>query len=247
MSEFILHIEKLLGAFADPEYRFLVLEPLISYGLLAGIGMLVAGFFMKAPRLQVAALVVIGIAALTYFPYRDARVVAGPRLERVYKSDLPSRATDFATNTRVWLDHAWQFRLLVLCAFSTLMIGIQRNRIGFGLAVVTVLLGFVSMKNSMWLNYQDALAYHPNLKKHEAPIDRRAPAPQSPAREVPPRQSISQEGIRTPATSSAKPVSPAASIQAPRYPDPGTRRVTPPPAPPAPPIKNRRVQPLPHF
>ena len=64
MSEFILQIEKLFSAIGDPEYRFLLLEPLISYGLLFGIGMLVAGFFFKAPKLKTAAIVVIGLAAL---------------------------------------------------------------------------------------------------------------------------------------------------------------------------------------
>ena len=37
MSEFILQIEKLFAAFGDPEYRYLLLEPLVFYGLLAGV------------------------------------------------------------------------------------------------------------------------------------------------------------------------------------------------------------------
>ncbi|HRQ87829.1 MAG TPA: hypothetical protein PLA50_03465, partial [Bacteroidia bacterium] len=64
MSEFILQIEKLLSAFGDPEYRYLALEPLIPYGLLAGVLMLVAGYFAKITKLEVAALVVIGSAAM---------------------------------------------------------------------------------------------------------------------------------------------------------------------------------------
>ena len=50
MSEFILQIEKLFSAFSDPEYHYLLLEPLIFYGILIGVGMLITGFFMKARR-----------------------------------------------------------------------------------------------------------------------------------------------------------------------------------------------------
>ena len=64
MSEFIIQIEKLLTAIGDPEYRYLLIEPLIFYGLLTGVVMLGVGFFMKAQQLQTAALIVVGVAAL---------------------------------------------------------------------------------------------------------------------------------------------------------------------------------------
>ena len=38
MKEFLDHFEKLLGAFKDPEYLFLVLEPVLFYGI--GIGVM---------------------------------------------------------------------------------------------------------------------------------------------------------------------------------------------------------------
>lgn len=208
MSEFILQIEKLLSAFADPEYRYLAMEPVITYGLLAGIAMLVGGFFAKAPRLQVAALVVIGAAGTLYFPYRDARAAAQPRMEQVYRIESKARVDSFAKNSSEWAAASWQIKLLILCAFATLMIGIHRNRIGFGLALATTLLGLVVLKKSMWLNYQDALAYHPNLKRHEAPIDRGAPT-QSPTA---PREKSQQ---RKAAPTVAEPITPAAQVPVP--------------------------------
>jgi hypothetical protein len=262
MSEFIIQIEKLLGAFADPEYRYLLLEPLISYGLLTGVILLVAGFFAKAPRLQVAALVVIGAAAMMHFPYKDARIAAKPRLEQVYKVEAPARASEFARTTNEWVANSWQFKLLILGAFGTLLIGVQRNRIGFGLSIATIVLGLVAVKNAMWLNYQDALAYHPNLKRHDAPIDRKtADSVPPPAREP------KRESSRTPATPVAQPVAPAARVTPPAakpaafpspYPDP--RSAAPPasqpvpapagsPAPQAPSFgkRARHVEPLPRF
>ncbi|MDF1656846.1 MAG: hypothetical protein P1U58_04495 [Verrucomicrobiales bacterium] len=172
MSDFIIQIEKLITAFGDAEYRYLLLEPLIFYGILIGVVMLGVGFFMKAPKLQFAALITIGISAFAHVPYKEARLSAAPRMEQVYKISSPARMKGFNENTQTWLETVWQFRLLVLLAAVTLMIGINRNRFGFGLGVATCLLGLLVAKNAMWLHYQDAIAYHPNLKKHEAPIDR---------------------------------------------------------------------------
>ncbi len=245
MSEFIIQIEKLFRAFADPEYRYLLLEPLISYGLLTGVALLVAGFFTRAPRLQIAALIVIGIAAMMYFPYRDARIEAKPRLEQIYKVDAPARVSEFAKTTEDWVATSWKFKLLILCAFATLMIGVQRNRLGFALSLTTILLGLLAAKNSMWLNYQDALAYHPNLKRHEAPIDRKSsgsvPAPSSP------RQPSRPPATRTPAAIVAQPIAPAAQAPKPApkpsafptpYPDPRT-------VAPAPPVSSQVRTPIP--
>jgi len=270
MSEFIIQIERLLGAFADPEYRYLLLEPLVSYGLLTGVILLLAGFFAKAPRLQVAAVVVVAAAAMLYFPYKEARLAAKPRLEQVYKLDAPARVSEFAKNTAEWTAASWRFKLLILCAFATFMVGIQRNRIGFGLALATIALGLLAAKNAMWLNYQDALAYHPNLKRHEAPIDRKPgdsvprPASRAPAapvaQPVAPAARVPAPPVATPAKP-ASPASPASAAPPPSpYPDPRTvAPVSAPAAPipataapdraPQPPFgkKARRVEPLPRF
>lgn len=205
MSEFILQIEQLLSAFGDPEYRYLLLEPLIFYGVLIGVLMLGFGFFLKAPKLQLAALIVVGVSALAHIPYKDARLAAQPRMEKVYRIEAPARVKGFRENTEEWVAASWMFRLLVLAAALTVMIGVNRNRIGFGLGIVTAVLGLLVAKNAMWLHYQDALAYHPNLKKHEAPIDRRAPVTAPPARTV----------ERSPEPAGTRKVAPAAPAPSP--------------------------------
>lgn len=203
MSEFLIQIEKLLNALADPEFRYLALEPVISYGLLVGVALLAVGFLPSASRLRLTALVVIGVAALTYTPYKEARVAAQPRMEKVYRHSAASRVEDFAANTKAWSAASWQFRFLVLAAFGAVLVGAHRgSRMGFVLSILTFFLGLFAMKSSMWLNYQDALAYHPNLKQHEAPVDRR-----SADRIPPPSRSSKRE--RTPAAPRAEPVAPA--------------------------------------
>lgn len=233
MSEFIIQIEKLFTAVGDAEYRYLLIEPLIYYGLFVGVIMLAIGFATKVPRLQTAAIIVLGGAALSYFPYRDARLAAQPRMAQVYKTDFPARVSGFAQNTSDWLATSWQFRLLVLSTGATIMIGIHRNRIGFGLAVVSMLLGLLAAKNALWLNYQDAIAYHPNLRVHEDPIDRRSvhdPPPPVDRREKLPR----------PPALIAEPIAPAALIPSPSS---SSARI-PAPRPPASAPQARKVQPL---
>ncbi len=236
MSEFIIQIEKLLTAIGDPEYRYLLIEPLIFYGILTGVIMLGVGFFMKAQQLQTAALIVVGVAALAHFPYKDARIAAQPRMEQVYKISSPARVKGFAENTSDWIATSWQFRLLVLSAGATLMIGINRNRIGFGLALATFLLALLAAKNAMWLNYQDGIAYHPNLKIHETPIDERSVI-------APPPPVDRREQERRPAATIAQPISPASRIQVPSH--QGER--IPAPRPPSSSPQARHVQPLPRF
>lgn len=173
MSDFILQIEKLISAIGDPEYRYLLLEPMILYGIFSGVILMIVGLVIKAPKLQIAALVTLGIAAIAHAPYLDARQAAQPRIEQVYKISSPARVKGFNENTKGWVEKAWQFKLLVLIAVLTFLIGVNRNKFGFWLAVSTIILGLITTKNTLWLNYQDAIAYHPNLKTHEAPVDKK--------------------------------------------------------------------------
>jgi len=203
MTEFFLQLERLITAFGDPEYRYLLLEPLILYGIAVGVVMLVVGFFTKAPKLQLAALITVGIASLAHVPYKDARLGAQPRIEQVYKLNSPARVKGFNENTEAWVAATWRFRLLFLCALLAIMIGINRNRFGFGLGVATALLGLMVAKNTLWLHYQDAIAYHPNLNRHSAPIDQH--------RNISPPVARTEE--RAPAAR-ATPVAPASSLRA---------------------------------
>ena len=239
MSEFIIQTEQLLSAFGDAEYRYLLLEPLIFYGILIGVLMLVIAHFMQRPKVQLAALIVIGISALAHVPYKEARLAAQPRIEQVYKVSSPARVKGFQENTQSWIAASWKFRLLILATALAVMVGVNTNRIGFALGIITVFLGVLSTKTAIWLHYQDAIAYHPNLKQHVAPIDQREKS-KSPA---PPT-------TRTTAPAGAAPAPPARSTEAPASPPPsypqytpGTGRISPPATPGSGP-RPRNVTPL---
>ena len=173
MSEFMLQIEKLFQAISDPEYRFILMEPLIFYGIIFGLIIFIASFFMRVVKFQTVALILIILAAMAHIPYTAARQQAEPRMEQVYKISSPSRVKMFKANSVEWKQGAWVFLALAAVAAATVLVGSQRNRLGLLLTVATVIFGLLAIKNSLWLHYQDSLAYHPNLKSHDSPLDKK--------------------------------------------------------------------------
>jgi hypothetical protein len=111
-----------------------------------------------------------------------------------------------------------------------ILVGVNRNRFGMALGIATALLGLLVAKDAIWFHYQDAIAYHPNLKQHVAPIDQKTPAPKR---------------TRAPAPVQQKPVAPASRSTQPLS-APTTRidrSSTPPPQLPIGP-KKRPIKPL---
>lgn len=234
MSEFIIQTEQLLSALGDAEYRYLLIEPLIFYGILIGVIMLIVAHFLKKPKVQMASLIVIGISALAHVPYKEARLAAQPRIEQVYKISAPARVKGFKENTQAWVAASWQFRLLILTTALAVMVGVSTNRVGLVLGILTAFLGLLSTKTAVWLHYQDAIAYHPNLKQHVAPVDQR-------------EKSIQPSKPKTKTTvpagsASAPPLTPPRSAY-PQY-TPSTGRISPPPQVPGSGPRPRRVKPL---
>ncbi len=247
MSDFIIQIEKLINAIGDPEYRYLLLEPLILYGIISGVILMIVSLAMKAHKLQIAALVTLGVAAIAHSPYLEARQAAQPRIEQVYKISSPARVKGFKENSQSWVEKAWQFKLLVLIAVLTFLIGVNRNKFGFWLAVSSVVLGLIAAKNTLWLNYQDAIAYHPNLQTHEAPVDKKvvsapppkvkkattvttsAPEPKPEIKSIQPRPVTGtvpqQQATRIPAPPAVQPLAPAALTRTMSTPTPQRRQI----------------------
>lgn len=170
MKAFIDQLERLAAAFGDPEYLFLVLEPLQFYGIGIGVVGLIATYVLKKDKLQVAALTVMVVSALSILPYLGARQSAQNRIEKVYRIESPARVKGFTANTRDRLDHRWVYLAIVGIGGAAILVGPRRNRLGFGLTVATLAFGMYAVHYSLWMHYQDSLAYHPNLKTNEAPV-----------------------------------------------------------------------------
>ncbi len=176
MKAFFDKIEKLSSAFGDPEYLHLLLEPVFIYGVGFGVMIYLLSLFLKDPRLQIVALIVIAGSALVILPYQRSREAASERITQVYKIDQPSRAAGFTANTKEWDGKRWVYLLLAGLACAAIFVGPQRNRLGLGLAVGSVLVGSWVIVLSTWMHYQDALVDHPNLKTNRSPVRERVEA-----------------------------------------------------------------------
>lgn len=160
----------LIDAFGDAEYRFLVLEPILHYGIVAGLILFAWGFFAKQVKLQSLGLAVIGVSALVFHPYIGARMDALPRIEQVFKFVEDGRGQAFRNHSELWLSASWKYYALAFFSLATLLIGARKNQLGYTLSALAVLLGLFGAQNSLWLHYRDASVIHPNLKSHEAPF-----------------------------------------------------------------------------
>ena len=170
MKAFIDQLERLAEAFGDPEYLFLVLEPLQYYGIGIGVIGLIATYVLKKEKLQVAALTVMVVSALSILPYLGARQAAQNRIEKVYRIESPARVKGFTSNTEDRLEHRWVYLAIVGIGGAAILVGPRRNRLGQGLAIAALAFGLYGVHYSLWMHYQDSLAYHPNLKTNESPV-----------------------------------------------------------------------------
>lgn len=187
MSEFFTQLEKLLAALADPEYQFLVLEPLIFWLVAAGVVIFGYAYFAKKERLLIVSLSLVLAGALVFLPYLGARKASSQRIEQVYRANDLSRSKSFVENTRQREEQRWLYLLLAGVAAGAILVGPTRNRLGLTLGIASVALGLYTMERSLWMNYQDALAFHPNLKSHgngsgsgSGPSPARKPRPADP-------------------------------------------------------------------
>lgn len=174
MKELLNQLDRMGTALGDPEYLYLVLEPLLFYGIGFGLLLFIITFFLKNERLQISALIVVAVMALAIVPYMKNRAAAQPRIESVYKVSDASRVSGFRNNTIDRKDHRWLYLTLAGVAGAAILVGPRRNKLGLGLAGATVLLGLYTANYSLWMHYQDSLAFHPNLKSNsDAPVKKK--------------------------------------------------------------------------
>ena len=66
MKEFFDHLDRITAALQDPEYLFLVLEPLQLWGIAFGLLGLAITWFLKSEKLQVASLIVVVVSVHSF-------------------------------------------------------------------------------------------------------------------------------------------------------------------------------------
>jgi hypothetical protein len=176
VSSFFDKIERLSGAFGDPEYLHLLLEPVFIYGLGFAALLYLLSVFLKDSRLQIVSLVAIAACSIVILPYLKNRDAAGDRIAKIYQIDEPARAAGFASNTKAWADNRWIYLGLAALAATAVFVGPKRNRLGFFLSVSSAVTASFVVILSTWMHYQEAIVYHPNLKTNRSPVRERVEA-----------------------------------------------------------------------
>ncbi len=153
-------IKLLFDKFGDPEYRHLILEPVLIYGVLLGVVAFVLAFLFKERKMQLAALVVVIVSALMIVPYLNSRTVADQRAEKLFSS----QAEEIAEQRETRKDTQWAYFAVAGLAMVTLLMGAHKGKAGLVVGIVTVGAGITLVLFSMSMHLRDAQIYHPNLR-----------------------------------------------------------------------------------
>lgn len=157
---------KLLSEYLrDPEYLYLLIEPVFIYGVGIGVFLFLVTWLAKNSAGRIAALIVLAGSCLMILPYLHLReksepIPAPPGTEKW----MVGAQTERRASTQ-WVYYTMA-GVAVLCAFM----GSSGNP-GLIFSIVTVLGGLSTVVFSIWLNMHEARIYHPNLrtiKKKEA-------------------------------------------------------------------------------
>ncbi len=159
-------LQLLFDKIGDPEYRHLLLEPVLIYGVLLGVVAFVCAFLFKERKMQLAALVVIMVSALTIVPYLKSRGVADQRAERLFSD----RAGEIAAQREARKDARWAYFAVAGLAGVTLLMGAHKGKPGLIVGVATVGAGVCLVLFSMAMHLKDAQIYHPNLRGGQAEV-----------------------------------------------------------------------------
>ncbi len=167
-------LKLLYDKIGDAEYRHLLLEPVLIYGVLLGVAAFVAAFLFKERKMQLGALIVIIVSARCVVPYLKARSAADKRAEQIFSD----RAEQIAAMRESRKDAQWFYFAVAGLAGVTLLMGAHKGKPGLIVGIVTVAAGAGLSLYSMSMHLKDAQIYHPNLRVAESePSERKARSP----------------------------------------------------------------------
>ena len=156
MKDITLLIEKL----GDAEYRHLLLEPILIYGVLLGRFGFVFAFLFKERKMQLVALIVIIFSSLMVVPYLNARSAADKRAERLFVA----QAEQISEQRETRKDAQWAYFLVAGLAGVTLLMGPHKGKPGLLVGIATVVAGAGLVLFSASMHLKDSRVYHPNLR-----------------------------------------------------------------------------------
>jgi len=148
----------------NPEYLYLVLEPLALYGLFFGLLFLGASLMLKQDKARMIALFFIALSSVSVVPYLHQREIAQRRLMVVRDAGytrLMEKHTRLRNDTK-WVNYS--------LAGLALLAMIGKGKIASIAHAALFIGGLLALGFFLWLHLKESEIYHPNLRKAMAAV-----------------------------------------------------------------------------
>ncbi|MGK0186529.1 MAG: hypothetical protein ACI9R3_002312 [Verrucomicrobiales bacterium] len=150
----------------DPEYLYLLIEPIFIYGVAIGTFFFLVTWLAKNSAARITALIVLAGSCLMIFPYLQLREKAEPiPTPPGTEKWMVGAQTERRASTQ-WV----YFTMAGIAVLCTFMGSSGKPSLIFGILTVTG--GLSTLVFSIWLHMHEVRIYHPNLrtiKKKEKP------------------------------------------------------------------------------
>ena len=157
------NLEIFFSRLRDAGYAYLLLEPLLLYGILFGVIFFCIGHYMGQPKCRAAALIVIVLSSLSIIPCVSLRSQA------MHPGELEKRPADAKLIKEQYqrrVDSKWIYYTLAIASVLALLGG-GRLAAFSNLAIVAG--GVLVIFFSAWMHMKEAEIYHPNIIQRAVP------------------------------------------------------------------------------
>lgn len=163
-------IETILRDLRQPEYIHVLLNPLPVYGLAMGLVGLIAAFFLRSRRAQIATLIIVLITAASAWPVYEFG-------EQGYDRVLTMADED----GRAWLDAhqdraenlIWFFYALAVLSAVALLAPVKWPKSSSPLVIIVVLFGVVTLGMGGYIAYAGGKIRHREFRNGPPPLKER--------------------------------------------------------------------------
>lgn len=153
-------IKMLFDKLGDAEYRHMLLEPVMIYGVLIGVVAFLFAFIFKERKMQLGALIVIMASSLAVVPYLKARSKSDKRMEKLYsdRAELIEQQRDARKDSQPL------YFLVAGLAGVTLLMGAHKGKAGLIMGITTIGAGVGLVVYSASMHLKDSQIHHPHLR-----------------------------------------------------------------------------------
>lgn len=149
---------------ANPEYLYLLLEPMALYGLFFGLLFFIGSLALKQDKARMVALFLIAASSLTVLPYRVEKRDAMQRtlvIRDAGYTRMMKRHSQMRDQT-LWVNYS--------LAGLALLALVGRGKIATFTNAGMILGGLAALVFFLWLNLKESEIYHPNLRRTTAAV-----------------------------------------------------------------------------